>query len=364
MQLASERQARSNLNNGDCGAHPCIEAPTFSGSDPRPSVRITRGAGSGQHLASVLQEGRKNANIDAGLGFIWRISATMTASAAPPLAAFARNHYSQAGEDGIIERIMQVLPPVADRWCVEFGAWDGEHLSNTAALIKDRNYSAVLIEPEASRFEALKKKTQNNSKVICQQGFVEFHPPDTLDERLARTAVPYDFDLLSIDIDGNDYHVWEACIRYRPRVVVIEFNPTIADEVDYVQPRDKSVQHGCSAAALTRLGDTKGYKAVAITTNNVIFVDEAYYPLFELVDNSVRALRHDRGHVTHLFFGYDGTVLTSGNSIIPWQQIPLSSSRLQQLPRWLRKFPDDYNSVQRIALWYLRNYRKHVLVRE
>ena len=37
-------------------------------SDPRPSVRVTRGAGSGQHLASVLQEGRENANIDAGLG--------------------------------------------------------------------------------------------------------------------------------------------------------------------------------------------------------------------------------------------------------------------------------------------------------
>ena len=43
-------------------------------SDPRPGARVTRGAGSGQHLASVLQEGRENANIDAGLGFIWRIS--------------------------------------------------------------------------------------------------------------------------------------------------------------------------------------------------------------------------------------------------------------------------------------------------
>jgi hypothetical protein len=47
-------------------------------SDPRPSVRATRGVGSGQHLASVLQEGRENANIDAGLGFIWRISGQMT----------------------------------------------------------------------------------------------------------------------------------------------------------------------------------------------------------------------------------------------------------------------------------------------
>src|SRR5262245_22267118 len=43
-------------------------------SDPRPGVRVTRGAGSGQHLASGLQEGRENANIDTGLGFIWRIS--------------------------------------------------------------------------------------------------------------------------------------------------------------------------------------------------------------------------------------------------------------------------------------------------
>jgi len=42
---------------------------------PSTSVRVTRDAGSGQHLASVLQEGRENANIDAGLGFIWRISA-------------------------------------------------------------------------------------------------------------------------------------------------------------------------------------------------------------------------------------------------------------------------------------------------
>ena len=48
-------------------------------SDPRPSVRVTRGAGSGQGLASVLQEGREKANIDAGLGFIWRISVKIAA---------------------------------------------------------------------------------------------------------------------------------------------------------------------------------------------------------------------------------------------------------------------------------------------
>jgi hypothetical protein len=43
-------------------------------SDPRPSVRVTRGAGSGQHLASDCKRAGENATIDAGLGFIWRIS--------------------------------------------------------------------------------------------------------------------------------------------------------------------------------------------------------------------------------------------------------------------------------------------------
>src|SRR5215469_11866054 len=57
----------------------CVRMPgKMARSDPRPGVRVTRGAGSNQHLASVLQEGRENANIDAGLGFIWRISVATT----------------------------------------------------------------------------------------------------------------------------------------------------------------------------------------------------------------------------------------------------------------------------------------------
>ncbi len=55
------------------------------------------------------------------------------------------NVHSQAGEDGIIEKILELLP-VRDHWCVEFGAWDGVFLSNTRRLIEHAGYSAVLIE--------------------------------------------------------------------------------------------------------------------------------------------------------------------------------------------------------------------------
>src|SRR5262245_51195116 len=57
----------------------CVQLPgKMATSDPPPNARVTRGAGSGQHLAAVLQEGRENANIDAGLGFVWRISVEET----------------------------------------------------------------------------------------------------------------------------------------------------------------------------------------------------------------------------------------------------------------------------------------------
>jgi hypothetical protein len=59
-------------------------------SDPRPSVRVTRCAGSGQDLASVLQERQENANIDAGLGFIWRISVPTSSAAFSFILRFRR----------------------------------------------------------------------------------------------------------------------------------------------------------------------------------------------------------------------------------------------------------------------------------
>lgn len=270
------------------------------------------------------------------------------------LQGYSRNEFSQAGEDGIIEKILDVLPAANDPWCVEFGAWDGEHLSNTAALIQHKNYSAVLIEPNASRFEKLRLRYAQNRKVHCQRGYVRCVPPDSLDERLSRTPIPEDFDLLSVDIDGNDYHVWSASSRYRPRIVVIEFNPTIPDEVDFVQPNTGSVQQGCSVAALYRLGREKGYEPVCVTRNNALFVRDEYFPMFGIRDNSIAALRRDRELVTHIFFGYDGAVLLAGHRRIPWHQVPLCTAWIQHLPKSLRRYPDDYNPIQRFCYRVLR----------
>jgi hypothetical protein len=257
----------------------------------------------------------------------------------------ARNVHSQAGEDGILAKVLDLLPD-RNRWCVEFGAWDGEHFSNTRNLVVQEGYSAVLIEADAGRFAELEDKYRGNPGIVGVQAFVGFEPHDNLDVILARTPIPTTFDLLSIDIDGNDYHVWEAVARYRARVVVIEYNPTIPTEVDFVQARDGRVMHGASIAAIVALGKRKGYELVATTTFNCIFVERADFPRYRIADNSVATLRRDTSLVTHIFSGYDGRIFLEGCRRLPWHDIPYREGRVQQLPGFLRDWPERYGGLR------------------
>src|SRR4051812_1129754 len=149
------------------------------------------------------------------------------------LNALRADHTSQYGEDGIIKQVLDILPN-KDGWCVEFGAWDGKYLSNTCHLITRRGYSAVLIEGDSARFQTLTANFAGNPKVHCFNRFVGMNPEDGLDSILAQSPIGREFDVLSIDIDGNDYHCWNAVQKYQPKVVIIEFNPTIPDEVEFV----------------------------------------------------------------------------------------------------------------------------------
>ena len=73
-----------------------------------------------------------------------------------------------------------------------------------------------------------------------------------------------DLDFVSIGIDGNDYHVWNAFNQYRPKLLMIEFNPTIPPGVKHVQPADPRINFGSSLAALMDLGKTKRYELVCV----------------------------------------------------------------------------------------------------
>jgi hypothetical protein len=277
------------------------------------------------------------------------------------LDAYAKNVFSQTGEDGIIEKILETIGS-NDKWCVEFGAWDGEHLSNTCNLIRNRDFAAVLIEADSQKYRELQQKYCGNNSVFPVNAFVGFSGKSILDEILKPTSIPLDFDVLSIDIDGNDYHVWKAVSLYQPKVICIEYNPTIPTEVEFVQKPDQGIAQGASLLSLIQLGKEKGYELVAITALNAIFVHNKYFPQMNIGNNSPFQLRTDFSSVTYLFTGYDGTTMISGKGNLPWHGIDYREKRLQQLPHFLRKYPGNYNFLERALFNLFCSLRRRNLI--
>jgi hypothetical protein len=253
-----------------------------------------------------------------------------------------RNVTSQQGEDGIVEKIFEILPS-SNQWCVEFGAGDGKELSNTFNLIANKGWSSVQIEANTSKFKTLSDRYKDNNKVTCINKIICFEGESTLDHVLKSTSIPLDLDLLLIDIDGNDYYVWQSLNIYRPKLVVIEFNPTIPNCVEFVQIKDMSVNHGNSLLALSNLGKQKGYELIATTDYNAFFIDQKYFHLFDIQDNSVSAIHQDIQYLTHVFQLYDGTIAICGNRTLLWHGLEVDFQEIQEmiqiLPEELRFFP-------------------------
>ena len=279
------------------------------------------------------------------------------------LLDFKSDIYSQTGEDGIIQKILETLPET-DKWCVEFGAWDGQHLSNTRHLIENFDYAAVLIEGNRTRFEALQAYYANTDRIVPLNQLVGFEQKENLDHILKKTPIPIDFDFLSIDIDGNDYHVWQAIAAYKPKLICIEFNPTIPTEINFVQPANVSINQGSSLSAFVELGKMKGYELISVLPYNAFFIRSEYYPLFQIADNRPQVLRVDLSAITYLFSGYDGQIfLRGGLTRLPWHRIPLTEAKIQHLPKLLRKYPETYNSFERLLFrLYLLFYNPQLLL--
>ena len=106
------------------------------------------------------------------------------------------------------------------------------------SLCLSSGWHGVLLEGDASKFTDLQQRYDKNKQVTCINQPVAFEGDKCLDSLLKATtvaAVPIDLDLLSIGIDGNDYHVWDGLSAFSPKLVVIEFNPTIGNNVIYIQ---------------------------------------------------------------------------------------------------------------------------------
>jgi methyltransferase FkbM-like protein len=221
------------------------------------------------------------------------------------LYEYAANKFSQCGEDGILNHIFKIIGTKSKNLAVEFGAWDGFLFSNTAALwANDPSWHAVLIEGDANRYKELVKNTKAYN-VIAINAMVGIKKEDCLETILQEYDIMQQIDLLSIDVDGNDYHIFNSLKEIRPRVIVCEYNPTIPYNYDVYAPYSDENNFGQSAAALKRIAEKKGYRLVALTRTNAIFVTEQEFDKFANYETHWEAINVNNGYIV-MVTSYDG----------------------------------------------------------
>ncbi len=179
------------------------------------------------------------------------------------LEPYGFRSFSQNDEDGILQEIFARSGAVSHTF-LEFGVQDGRQ--NNTLLLLLQNWRGLWIEADSAGCQAIRSsfRTQLASgQLRLEQKFVDIDNINALIDSVGGAEL----DLLSIDVDGNDYWIWKA-VQSRPRVVVCEYNAKFRPPVKWVmtynpQHRwDFSDYHGASLQSLANLGGEKGYTLV------------------------------------------------------------------------------------------------------
>ena len=169
------------------------------------------------------------------------------------LSLFEEKVFSQHGEDGVIQKLFQIIG-IPNKFYVEFGTETGME-SNTRYLREKLDWTGLLMDC-----------ANENSSINLHK---EFITAENINGLFKKYNVQKNFDLLSIDIDYNDFYVWKSIKKkYKPRVVVIEYNAThlpTEDKIIKYNPFnfwDGTNYFGASIKSLYNLGRKKGYSLI------------------------------------------------------------------------------------------------------
>ena len=223
--------------------------------------------------------------------------------------------FSQWGEDGIIDWLIERLPNIPKTF-IEFGVEDYKE-SNTRMLLHLRNWRGHVIDGSKKHISSIKQQDlywRFDLTVNCA-----FINRENINHLIDTSGFYGDIGLLSIDIDGNDYWVWQAINSVNPVIVVCEYNAVFGDlhriSVPYKADFQRTQAHfsnlyfGASLLSLIELGQQKGYVFVGTNSNgcNAFFVRDDFAPLImasldEITSNPslIRESRDSTGTLTFM----------------------------------------------------------------
>ncbi|MDR1850194.1 MAG: hypothetical protein LBQ75_09145 [Zoogloeaceae bacterium] len=180
--------------------------------------------------------------------------------------------FSQNDEDGIIAEIFSRIG-VTNKVFVEFGVQNG--LECNTHFLLHKGWNGLWIEGDAKSCASIRKLFSvpiESGRLKVVNAFID---KDNINGIIGGGGVNGEIDLLSIDIDGNDYWVWEAISCIQPRVVVIEYNAKFPPDFEWVMEYNKNHiwngndKHGASLKSLELLGQKSGYQLVGTNLNGV-----------------------------------------------------------------------------------------------
>jgi len=222
----------------------------------------------------------------------------------PKISDFKFNIHSQFGEDGIIEKIFKIIG-TKSKISVEFGACDGFLLSNTANLWT-KDWQGILIEMDRKLYKSNLDKVKKYNCIFLNKK-VTSDGANTIENILKKENINQ-VDFLSIDIDSDDYYIFNSLTWLKPRLISCEFNPTIPAHLELLPQKDSFF--GCSVLSLVKLAESKGYKLVTTTDTNCFFVREQDISRFSDFDTSLESNFINK-RITYLMTGYAGDFVMS-----------------------------------------------------
>jgi hypothetical protein len=192
--------------------------------------------------------------------------------------------FSQWGEDGIIDWLVNSIPTLPKTF-IEFGV-ETYTESNTRLLLLNHNWSGLVIDGSLQNIQNIKKQNiywRHNLNAI--HAFIDV---DNINELFSISNFGTQIGILSIDIDGNDYWVWDKIQITKPVIVICEYNAVFGDlnpitipynsEFQRTNYSDTNLYFGASIQALINLAEKKGYEFIGTNSHgcNAFFIDKNY----------------------------------------------------------------------------------------
>jgi hypothetical protein len=211
--------------------------------------------------------------------------------------------FSQCGDDGIIQWLIHNID-FPNKTFIEFGVEDYRE-SNTRFLLMNDNWSGLVIDGSQRNIDSIISSEYFwRYELTAKKAFID---AENINDLIASAEFKKEVGILHIDLDGNDYWVWQSITNISPLIVIIEYNSVFGIDKPITVPYNKkfirnkahysNLYFGASLLSLYQLSESKGYAFIGCNSTG----NNAYFVRKDKLNNTVKEISLKNGYVASKF---------------------------------------------------------------